>query len=96
MQWATGDSLEPDTYKDVLKGVTNVVHTVGILMENDYKRLAESKSLCEAASGLSRMILGMKDYGNPLDPNLKDRPTYEKMNRDTGKCVFGGVTILFY
>jgi hypothetical protein len=90
VQWATGDSLEPDTYKDVLKGVTNVVHTVGILMENDYKRLTESKSLCEAASGLSRMILGMKDYGNPLDPNLKDRPTFEKMNRDTGKCVFLG------
>jgi hypothetical protein len=79
--------LDPETYKDILKGVTNVVHSVGILMENDYKSIAQAQSACEAASAVPRMVLGMKDYGNPLDPKLKDnpRPTYEMMNRDTGK-----------
>ncbi|KAK4515200.1 uncharacterized protein ATC70_002810 [Mucor velutinosus] len=89
VQWASGNSLQPETYKDLLKDVTAVVHSVGILMENDYKSIAQAKSLCEAASGVPRLLLGMKDHGNPLDPNLKDnpRPTYEMMNRDTVKTV---------
>jgi hypothetical protein len=74
----------------VLDGVTNVVHSVGILMENEYKGVAQAQSLCEAASAVPRMVLGMKDHGNPLDPKLKDspRPTYEMLNRDTGKTLF--------
>lgn len=87
MQWASGNSLQPETYKDLLKDVTAVVHSVGILMENDYKSIAQAKSLCEAASGVPRLLLGMKDHGNPLDPKLSEnpRPTYEMMNRDTGR-----------
>ena len=69
--------------------MTHVVHSVGILMENNYKSIAQAQSVCEAASAVPNMILGMKDYGNPLDPNAKERPTYEMMNRDTGKqCTF--------
>lgn len=73
-----------------MSGVTAVVHSVGILMENDYKSVAQAQSFCEAASGVPRMLLGMKDHGNPLDPKLQDnpRPTYEMMNRDTGKIKF--------
>ena len=72
-----------------MKDVTAVVHSVGILMENDYKSIAQAKTLCEAASGVPRLLLGMKDHGNPLDPKLKDnpRPTYEMMNRDTGRSI---------
>ncbi|KAL9548790.1 hypothetical protein MBANPS3_005509 [Mucor bainieri] len=86
VQWASGNSLQPETYKDLLKDVTAVVHSVGILMENDYKSIAQAKSLCEAASGVPRLLLGMKDHGNPLDPKLTNnpRPTYEMMNRETG------------
>lgn len=89
VQWASGNSLEPETYKDVLDGVTDVVHSVGILMENDYKSVAQAQTVCEAASAVPRLVLGMKDYGNPLDPNLKDnpRPTYEMMNRDTAMTI---------
>ncbi|CEP20056.1 hypothetical protein [Parasitella parasitica] len=96
VQWASGNSLEPDTYRDVLKDVTAVVHSVGILMENDYKSVAQAQSLCEAASGIPRMILGMKDHGNPLDPKLKNnpRPTYEMMNRDTAKTIADEVSKL--
>jgi hypothetical protein len=72
-----------------LDGVTNVVHSVGMLMENDYKSIAQAKSLCEAGSRLPSLILGMNDQGNPLDPNLNDKPkpSYEVMNRDTGIIV---------
>ncbi|KAI8644297.1 hypothetical protein BD408DRAFT_481473 [Parasitella parasitica] len=96
VQWASGNSLKPETYKDILKGVTAVVHSVGILMENDYKSVAQAQTLCEAASGIPHMILGMKDHGNPLDPALKDhpRPTYEMMNRDTVKTVADEVSKL--
>lgn len=70
----------------MLNGVTDVVHSVGILMENDYKSIVQAQSLCEVASNVPKLVLGMKDYGNPLDPRLKEnpRPTYEMMNRDTG------------
>lgn len=55
-------------------------------MENDYKSIAQAQSLCEVASAVPRLVLGMNDQGNPLDPNLRGRPrpTYEMMNRDTG------------
>ncbi|KAG2234590.1 hypothetical protein INT48_000493 [Thamnidium elegans] len=75
VQWASGNSLEPESYKDLLKGVTNVVHSVGILMENDYKSIAQAQSLCEVASAVPRLVLGMNDQGNPLDPKLRDLMT---------------------
>lgn len=64
--------------------MTDVVHSVGIIMENDYKSIVQAKSLCEAVNGIPRLL--MNDQGNPLDPKLKDRPrpTFEMMNRDTG------------
>lgn len=70
--------------------MTDVVHSVGILMENDYKSIAQAQSLCEVANAVPRLVLGMNDQGNPLDPKLKDRPrpTYEMMNRDTGKYIY--------
>lgn len=84
VQWASGNSLEPESYTEVLSGVTDVVHSVGILLENDYKGIAQAKSLCEVAGKLPGLLLN--DKGNPLDPKLehKVRPTYEMMNRDTG------------
>ncbi|RUP21721.1 hypothetical protein BC936DRAFT_139168, partial [Jimgerdemannia flammicorona] len=36
--WVSGDSLEPSTYAEHLVGAHSVIHTVGILMEADYKR----------------------------------------------------------
>ncbi|CAO3701699.1 hypothetical protein G6F70_001662 [Rhizopus microsporus] len=87
VQWTSGNSLEPESYKEVLSGVTDVVHSVGILLENDYKGIAQAKSLCEVAGKLPGLLLN--DKGNPLDPKLehKVRPTYEMMNRDTAITV---------
>ncbi|KAG1137428.1 hypothetical protein G6F37_010958 [Rhizopus arrhizus] len=35
VHWASGNSLEPSSYEDLLPGVTDVVHSVGILMETN-------------------------------------------------------------
>lgn len=62
-----------------------MVHSVGILLERDYKSLAQSQSLCEVVNKLPGVFLN--DHGNPLDSKFENtiRPTYEMMNRDTGK-----------
>jgi len=86
VQWVAGDSTEPETYKEILDGVTDVVHTVGMLMENDYKKIVQANSLGDAISGMGSVfgqLVGMKDYGNPFKQNPESKVTYEMMNRDT-------------
>ncbi|KAJ1811046.1 hypothetical protein LPJ75_004141 [Coemansia sp. RSA 2598] len=39
VQWVRGDALKPETYQQHLSGCTAVVHSVGVLMENNYKKL---------------------------------------------------------
>ncbi|KAJ1735354.1 hypothetical protein LPJ61_000602 [Coemansia biformis] len=41
VRWIKGDALEPDTFREHLAGCDAVVHSVGVLMENGYKRLAD-------------------------------------------------------
>lgn len=85
-----GDSTEPDSYKEILDGVTDVVHTVGILMENDYKKIVQANSVTDAISGAGTVFgqfLGMKDNGNPFKQDSRSKVTYEMMNRDTGKSL---------
>ncbi|KAI9288236.1 hypothetical protein BC943DRAFT_318045 [Umbelopsis sp. AD052] len=87
VQWVAGDSTEPDSYKEILEGVTDVVHTVGILMENDYKQIVQAKSVTDAIDGVGSVfgqLLGMKDNGNPFkQDSTTPKVTYEMMNRDT-------------
>ncbi|CAO3670233.1 unnamed protein product [Rhizopus stolonifer] len=94
VQWASGNSLEPESYKEILSGVTDVVHSVGILLERDYKSLAQSQSLCEVVDKLPGVFLN--DHGNPLDSKFENtiRPTYEMMNRDTAISVANEVAKL--
>jgi hypothetical protein len=85
-----GDSTEPDSYKEILEGVTDVVHTVGILMENDYKKILQANSVADAIDGVGSVfgqLLGMKDNGNPFKQGSTPKVTYEMMNRDTGKSL---------
>lgn len=90
VQWVAGDSTEPDSYKEILDGVTDVVHTVGILMENDYKKIVQANSVTDAIDGVGTVFgqfLGMKDNGNPFKQDPTSKVTYEMMNRDTGKSL---------
>ncbi|EXJ89199.1 hypothetical protein A1O3_02265 [Capronia epimyces CBS 606.96] len=90
--WAQGDILKPATYTSHLKDAEAVVHTMGILLEADYKGVISGKE--GILSGLSRAFSTAKagSSNNPLDrqpggelgKGEKDgQITYELMNRDS-------------
>jgi hypothetical protein len=90
--WAKGDILKLPTYASHLKSADAVVHTMGILLEADYKGVLAGKE--SIFSGLSRAFSPTKlgSAGNPLnrEPGAelgkgeKDgQLTYELMNRDS-------------
>ncbi|KIV81043.1 hypothetical protein PV11_08496 [Exophiala sideris] len=90
--WAKGDILKPTTYTSYLKDADAVVHTMGILLEADYKGVLSGKE--SVISGLSRAFSASKEgsSSNPLDrqpggdlgKGEKDgQITYELMNRDS-------------
>lgn len=84
--------LKPATYKSMLTDVDAVVHSMGILLEADYKGVITGKE--SIWNGLSRAFSATKagsqnplerKEGEPLIPQEKDgQLTYELMNRDTG------------
>jgi hypothetical protein len=90
--WAKGDILQPSSYTSHLKDADTVVHTMGILLEADYKGVLSGKE--SITSGLSRAFSATKagSSNNPLDrkpgeglgKGEKDgQITYELMNRDS-------------
>lgn len=92
VEWAKADIVRPDTYKPFLKDANAVVHTMGILLEADYKGVVSGRE--SIISGLQRAFgpskLGSQDplkrkEGEPLKPQESDGQwTYEFMNRDSG------------
>ena len=92
--WEKADMLKPATYKPMLKGADAVVHSIGILLEADYKGVLTGKE--SIWTGLSRAFSATKGgsqnplerkEGEELKPQEKDgQLTYELMNRDTGDC----------
>ncbi|KAJ1973530.1 hypothetical protein H4R35_004070 [Dimargaris xerosporica] len=71
VQWQQGDALQPDTYAKVAQDCHGIVHTVGTLLEADYKPLIKAGSVCQAASQWRSMRT------TPTAVN------YQRMNRDT-------------
>ncbi|KAJ6127363.1 hypothetical protein N7523_002975 [Penicillium sp. IBT 18751x] len=91
VEWAKADMLKPETYKPFLNGASAVVHSMGILLEADYKGVVQGRE--PILSGLRRAFssskLGSQDLlsrkeGEALKPKERDgQLTYELMNRDT-------------
>ncbi|TVY93864.1 Uncharacterized protein LAWI1_G001884 [Lachnellula willkommii] len=89
--WERADILSPRTYSPLLKNADFVVHSMGILLEADYKGVVTGRE--SPISGLSRAFSATKHGSqNPLkrksDEDLKPQEkdgqlTYEIMNRDT-------------
>ena len=90
--WAKGDILKPASYTIHLQNADAVVHTMGILLEADYKGVISGKE--SIVSGLSRAFSPTK-AGSAADP-LNRAPgaelgkgekdgqiTYELINRDS-------------
>lgn len=92
VDWEKADILKPSTYKPFLKDATAVIHTMGIFLEADYKRVVQGRE--SLVSGLQRAFSSSKlGTQNPLKRGAEEdlRPqegdgqlTYEVMNRDTG------------
>ncbi|CAG8931716.1 unnamed protein product [Penicillium salamii] len=91
VEWAKADILKPESYKSYLSGASAVVHTMGILLEADYKGVVQGKE--PIISGLQRAFstskLGSQNplarqEGEALEPKESDgQLTYELMNRDS-------------
>ncbi|KAK3066767.1 hypothetical protein LTS18_001507, partial [Coniosporium uncinatum] len=89
--WEKADVLKPSTYSSLLGGADAVIHTMGILLEADYKGVLQGKET--PWSGLSRAFSKTKQGSqNPLEAKLDDgiqsqerdgQITYELMNRDS-------------
>ncbi|KAK5109894.1 hypothetical protein LTR62_006501 [Meristemomyces frigidus] len=90
--WRAANILQPEGYKADLEGADAVVHSMGILLEADYKGVLTGKE--SPVAGLRRAFSSTKQgsSANPLDrktgealePGEQDgQITYELMNRDS-------------
>lgn len=93
ISWQKGDILDPASYTQHLEGADAVIHSMGILLEADYKGVISGRE--SPIKGLQRAFSRTKagtqnplarKQGERLEPQEKDgQLTYEVMNRDTGK-----------
>ncbi|ODA78816.1 hypothetical protein RJ55_06200 [Drechmeria coniospora] len=91
VSWERADILRPATYAPLLRGADAVVHSMGILLEADYKGVVSGKESPVAA--LQRMFSPTSDRSaNPLEKrsgedikprDVKDQFSYGVMNRDS-------------
>ncbi|KAM6477872.1 NAD(P)-binding protein [Trichoderma sp. SZMC 28011] len=91
VSWERANILEPSTYAPLLKGSDYVVHSMGILLEADYKGVVSGKE--SPITGLQKAFAQARDRGvDPIHtkpgetikpPNPKDQMSYEVMNRDS-------------
>jgi hypothetical protein len=96
VSWQKGDVLDPSSYTQHLEGADAVIHSMGILLEADYKgvvsgRESPIKGLQRAFSATKAGTLNPLEHkGERLQPMERDgQLTYEVMNRDTGKYMYG-------
>jgi hypothetical protein len=92
VSWQKGDILDPESYTKHLEGADAVIHSMGILLEADYKGVVSGRE--SPIKGLQRAFSKTKagtqnpltrKEGEKLRPQESDgQLTYEIMNRDTG------------
>lgn len=92
VKWRAANILQPDSYREELQGADAVIHTMGILLEADYKGVVSGKE--SPIAGLRRAFSSQKigsstnplerSSGEELKPGERDgQLTYELMNRDS-------------
>jgi hypothetical protein len=104
VSWQKADILKPKTYQSFLAGADAVIHSMGILLEADYKGVLQGKE--SIVSGLQRAFSATKggsqnplerSPGESLQPQEKDGQfTYELMNRDSGMFLLAVYTLLIF
>ncbi|KAH8673698.1 hypothetical protein BX600DRAFT_433313 [Xylariales sp. PMI_506] len=75
--WERANLLRPETYVSLLKGADAVVHSMGILLEADYKGVLRGQE--SPIAGLQRAF----SQSGPPPAAAREQLTYETMNRDS-------------
>ncbi|KAL7271795.1 hypothetical protein RUND412_005421 [Rhizina undulata] len=85
VNWHRGNILEPNSYRDELNGATAVVHSMGILLEADYKGVLSGKE--PIIGGLKKAFDSTQGAGSNAgrlrEEGQKVGLNYESMNRDS-------------
>ncbi|KAK5664259.1 hypothetical protein OQA88_477 [Cercophora sp. LCS_1] len=91
VSWERADVFRPAQYVSLLQGADYVIHSMGILLEADYKGVISGKE--SPFSGLAKAFSASKGHTpNPLQrkegdelkpPSSANQLTYEMMNRDS-------------
>ncbi|KAI5787056.1 hypothetical protein DFH27DRAFT_487020 [Peziza echinospora] len=85
MTWHSGNILHPNTYSHLLSTATAVVHSMGILLEADYKGVISGQE--PIISGIKKVLTntgGSADAsGSASGGGGRGDLTYETMNRDS-------------
>ena len=92
----TGSALDPSTFSHLLPESTAVVHTLGILLEGDYKGAVRGEAGSSLLGTAARMV-GVPGMGaNPLEKRAgggaggrggEGKGGYERVNRDSGQSL---------
>ncbi|PGH02501.1 hypothetical protein AJ79_07614 [Helicocarpus griseus UAMH5409] len=95
VEWAKADILKPASYKPFLKDASAVIHSMGILLEADYKGVVQGRE--SLITGLRKIFassrLGSQDplqrqEGEELiAKEAGGQLTYELMNRDSAVAL---------
>ena len=96
VEWAKADILQPSVWKPFLKDASAVIHSMGILLEADYKGILQGKGSIvgglQTAFASSKLGSGnslRRSKGQILETKEHDgQLTYELMNRDSGSIAF--------
>ncbi|PVU90303.1 hypothetical protein BB559_004696 [Furculomyces boomerangus] len=82
VKWIKGNVLNKETYSNELKSCDAVVHSMGILMENDYKKIVNIKP-----SDLIPKVNNGPDAQKTPENNKSNQYTYEIANRDSALTI---------
>lgn len=98
VSWESADIFQPAAYAPLLKGADYIVHSMGILLEADYKGVVQGRE--SPIAGLRKAFDSTKGSPNPLErdggsgstsnykpPENEKQLTYENMNRDSAVLV---------
>lgn len=86
VSWHSASAFSPSSYSPLLSSSTAVVHTLGILLEDQgYKKAVREGDLINLTGGFLKGLGGGE--GNPLKTAEEKRRGYEGMNRDSGMSL---------
>ncbi|CAN3355751.1 MIOREX complex component 2 [Diutina catenulata] len=89
VKWEHADIFNPDSYRQQLKGIDTVVHSIGMLFENpEYKQVANS-NLGFVSDVQSVLNWVTRKGANPMEKNYYH--TYEAVQRDSAGLLADAV-----